>query len=246
MANQLKMAKVQSIQTLHARGWSQRRIARELGVHRETVARYVRIAEAGPRAGPDSLIWQNQNQPNPPTGSLDQNQPILSAGASGPLSLCEPFREIILAALERGLSCQRIWQDLKNEHGFGGGYDSVKRFCRRLTQATPLPFRRLECEPGAEAQVDFGTAAPVVTPAVTSKCGGTSLNSKFCPRACFVNKHIANRQAVAEIEPAVVTNRVIVIKSLQAIFFIYEICIYHNTRTAYPIQTCIVFLAMSR
>ena len=39
MANRLKMAKVHSIQTLHARGWSQRRIARELGVHRETVAR---------------------------------------------------------------------------------------------------------------------------------------------------------------------------------------------------------------
>ena len=30
MANVLKMAKVHSIQTLHARGWSQRRIAREL------------------------------------------------------------------------------------------------------------------------------------------------------------------------------------------------------------------------
>ena len=43
MANQLKMAKVHSIQTLHACGWSQRRIARELGVHRETVARYVQM-----------------------------------------------------------------------------------------------------------------------------------------------------------------------------------------------------------
>ena len=29
MANVLKMAKVHSIQTLHARGWSQRRIARD-------------------------------------------------------------------------------------------------------------------------------------------------------------------------------------------------------------------------
>lgn len=32
MANRLEMAKVHSIQTLHARGWSQRRIARELGI----------------------------------------------------------------------------------------------------------------------------------------------------------------------------------------------------------------------
>ncbi|MBK8915101.1 MAG: helix-turn-helix domain-containing protein [Phycisphaerales bacterium] len=41
MANRLKMAKVHSIQTLHAAGWSQRRIARVLGVDRGTVARYV-------------------------------------------------------------------------------------------------------------------------------------------------------------------------------------------------------------
>jgi transposase len=181
MANVLKMAKVHSIQTLHARGWSQRRIARALGVHRETVARYVQCAGS----------LDPQNRPNPPTGSetcgangaaaVDpggaagvgacesgraalQNRPNLPAGFSGPPSLCEPFREVILAALERGLSSQRIWQDLRAVHGFGGGYDSVKRFCRRLKQTTPLPFRRMESEPGAEAQVDFGTAAPLITP----------------------------------------------------------------------------------
>lgn len=163
MANRLKMAKVHSIQTLHARGWSQRRIARELGIHRETVARYVQLAAGGSRDGPESPGEERQNQPNPPAGSDDQNRPNLPAGSLGPPSLCEPFREIILAALGRGLSSQRIWQDLKAEHGFSGGYDSVKRFCRRLTHATPLAFRRMECEPGAEAQVDFGTAAPVVT-----------------------------------------------------------------------------------
>ena len=44
MANELKVAKVLSIQALHAQGWSQRRIARELGIHRETVARYLKEA----------------------------------------------------------------------------------------------------------------------------------------------------------------------------------------------------------
>jgi len=44
MANQLKMAEIHSILTLRTRGWSFRRIARELGVHRETVARYVQQA----------------------------------------------------------------------------------------------------------------------------------------------------------------------------------------------------------
>ena len=44
MANRLKMATVEAIAALVARGWSQRRIARELGVSRETVGRYVALA----------------------------------------------------------------------------------------------------------------------------------------------------------------------------------------------------------
>jgi hypothetical protein len=44
-----------------------------------------------------------------------------------------------------GLSAQRIYQDLVSEHGFTGGYDSVKRFVRRLEQRVELPFRRMEC-----------------------------------------------------------------------------------------------------
>jgi len=44
MANHLKVAKVLSIQALHARGRSQRQIALELGINRETVARDLRQA----------------------------------------------------------------------------------------------------------------------------------------------------------------------------------------------------------
>src|SRR5688572_13975968 len=40
--NQLKMDLRQSIITLSGNGWSQRKIARELGINRETVARYRR------------------------------------------------------------------------------------------------------------------------------------------------------------------------------------------------------------
>jgi transcriptional regulator len=39
MANTLKVAKVASVLELHAQGWSQRRIARELGVSRGAVER---------------------------------------------------------------------------------------------------------------------------------------------------------------------------------------------------------------
>ncbi len=44
MANRLKVAQQQAIIALAQRGWSYRRIARELGVHRETVALCVRRA----------------------------------------------------------------------------------------------------------------------------------------------------------------------------------------------------------
>ena len=44
MANPLKVAKVLSIHTLHAQGWSRRRIARALGIDREAVARQLKAA----------------------------------------------------------------------------------------------------------------------------------------------------------------------------------------------------------
>ncbi len=41
MANLLKMALIETILSLRQRGWSQGRIAHELGIPRETVARYL-------------------------------------------------------------------------------------------------------------------------------------------------------------------------------------------------------------
>jgi IS30 family transposase len=53
MANRKSMAVKNSILTLWNRGWSQRRIARELCIHRETVGRYVRQEGRSSRgAGP--------------------------------------------------------------------------------------------------------------------------------------------------------------------------------------------------
>lgn len=45
MSNLLKMAVRETIRTLHRRGWSQRRIADELGINRETVALHLRQAD---------------------------------------------------------------------------------------------------------------------------------------------------------------------------------------------------------
>lgn len=69
---------------------------------------------------------------------------------------------MIAAKLDERLKTQRIWQDLRAEHGFASAYDSVKQFVRRLGARTPLPFRRMECGPGEEVQIDFGVGALVI------------------------------------------------------------------------------------
>lgn len=150
--NQLKVNQQETIIALADKGWSKRRIARELGLDRVTVRKYLRSGQA--------------KSPTPQTGSAADTgfkitHPHTGADLS-PASLCAPWRVEIAKALEAGLSMQRIYQDLVNAHGFTGSYHSVRRFGLRLRPALELPFRRLECGPGQEMQVDFGQGAWVV------------------------------------------------------------------------------------
>lgn len=96
-----------------------------------------------------------------PAGASPGSGALAGTGLTQSASRCEPFRQVILDKLEQGLSGKRIWQDLVAEHGFAARYHSVKRFIRKLNRATPLPLRRIEVEPGAEGQVDFGKGAPI-------------------------------------------------------------------------------------
>ena len=177
MTKRLTMAAVDTILTLHKAGHSNREIAALLGVNRETVGKYLaRVragyqpnaptgnstndpnnAPAGSDAGDGHAAAASENQPNAPTGST-------SPPTNGPPSECEPFREEILAKIEQGLEAVRIHQDLAEDHRDSApSYYSVRRFIARLRHKTPLPFRRMETEPGEEAQVDFGTGAAVRT-----------------------------------------------------------------------------------
>ena len=151
--NQLQMDHRQAIITLSINGWSQRRIAQELGIDRETVARYRRLARADAESKPAISPAGS--------GSEGESKPaIVPAGSgAGRRSQCEAFREQISAGCQAGLSAQRIYQDLCSGGTFAGSYDAVKRFVRRLGVREPLPFRRLECAAGQEAQVDFGQGA---------------------------------------------------------------------------------------
>ncbi len=160
MANQLQVAKVLSIKTLHEQGWSQRRIARELGINRESVAKYLQ-EQAKPAKAP---IGSDDSKPaKAPIGSEHPGDDSKPAKAPiGSRSQCAQFHELILAKLEQGLSAQRIFQDLVGDHGFTAQYHSVRRYVAKLKRAQPLPFRRIEVAPGEEAQIDFGTGARIV------------------------------------------------------------------------------------
>ncbi len=229
-------------------GWSNRNIARQLGVHRETVGRHIRLSGGDPAApGSDS---KPASAPLGSTVLAAGGSTVLAAGGStvlaaggstvlaaggstvlaaggstvlaaggstvlaaggstvlaaggstvlaaggstvlaaggsesaptglsgapiGSVSTASPWREVIVQKLEAGLTAQRIYQDISSDHGYAGSYYSVRRFIKKLSAAAPAPFRRMECEPGAEAQVDFGRGAPWSVLTANAKQPGSS------------------------------------------------------------------------
>jgi transposase len=165
--NELNVNLQHTILTLAGNGWSNRRIARELSINRETVGKYLLLARPKPAISPPgSEPDPNSKAAIPIPGSEpspDSKPAISTAGsAAGRQSLCLPHSPQIEAAVAVGLSAQRIYQDLVCDHGFVGSYQAVKRFVRHLRETQPIPFVRMEVEPGAEAQVDFGQGAWVV------------------------------------------------------------------------------------
>ena len=166
--NQLNVSLQHSITTLAAHGWSQRRISRELDIHRETVGRHLRLAGSKPAK---VLTGPAPDPTAKPAISLTGSEPALELKPAIPLtgslaagrqSLCVPLQVVIESAVQAGLSAQRIYQDLICDHAFTGGYHSVQRFVRQLLQTQPVPFVRMEVAAGQEAQVDFGQGAWVL------------------------------------------------------------------------------------
>ncbi|MBK8269924.1 MAG: hypothetical protein IPK83_17170 [Planctomycetes bacterium] len=104
------------------------RFARELGIHRETVARYVDLARGDFPKPAISMTGSEAREPCPfdvelpvregfggqdslTTDSRSGPKPAISiAGSAGRRSHCEPYRAVIMEALERGLTAQRILQ----------------------------------------------------------------------------------------------------------------------------------------
>ena len=98
-------------------------------------------------------------------------QPTRSPSASA----CTAYRELIEVGLSRGRNAMAIWQELVDTCAFTAGYQSVRRFVRKL-QPRPSPEARvvIETAPGEELQVDYGTG-PMVRDPATGKYRRTRL-----------------------------------------------------------------------
>ena len=139
-------------------GESDRRIAEDLALSRNTVARYHQLAVAHGLLGPAAVLPE-------PAALAALLQPATSTGLPHEQSLVEPFRDFVKTLQDEGVEGQAIWQLLVDRQGFTGSYSSVKRFLQRLAPPERRATLRLEVDPGAEAQVDFGTAGQILDPA---------------------------------------------------------------------------------
>lgn len=178
MSNVLNEEKQQQVIALGRLGWSLRRIEQQTGVRRETVSAYLKaagIAVRGPGRWGRATPTPTHPRPTDWTTAKPANEVITDSGEKTPENLppqpsnsavtasaCEPYREAIELGLNRGRNAMAIWQDLVDQHGYGGGYQTVNRFVRKLRGAhSPQAVGIILTAPGEEAQVDYGTGPMV-------------------------------------------------------------------------------------
>ena len=175
MSNVLSEEKKQQVIALGKLGWPLRRIEKATGVRRETAGAYLKAAGIAVRppagwgrrapAKPANGVTTDFSQPiSPPTGNQEQAT-----------SACEPYRELIQQGLGRGRNAMAIWQDLVSDHGFPHGYQTVKRFVRKLRGSeSPQAVGIILTAVGEEAQVDYGSG-PMVRDSQSGKYRRTRL-----------------------------------------------------------------------
>jgi transposase len=182
MANTLGDDQRQQILALGRLGWPLRRIEQATGIRRETASAYLKaagIAIRAPRrrrappnpasqvstglAKPASEVSTDFGVGSPSPAGLPPWPPPTSRAPRA--SACEPYRELIDLALDRGRDAMAIWRDLVDQHGFPARYASVRRFVlKRRGQRPPEAHPVIVTTPGEEGQVDYGTGPMVRHP----------------------------------------------------------------------------------
>jgi transposase len=112
-----------------------------------------------PRLPPASVVTQNRPSDFAPPISLP------TGNRDRVTSACEPYRELLEQGLSRGRNAMAIWQELVSDHGFPHGYQTVKRFVRKLRGSTqPQAVGIIHTAAGEEAQADYGSGPMVRDP----------------------------------------------------------------------------------
>ncbi|MCB0064602.1 MAG: IS21 family transposase, partial [Caldilineaceae bacterium] len=134
-------------------GMSERRTAKECQVNRRTVKKIKAWAEA------EGLLSGEL----PPMSELEAKTASLYEENTAPQtsSKVDTYRAIVVQLHREGQETAAIWERLK-ERGFTGSYSAVWRYLKKVNPTTPEVTIRMECEPGEEAQVDFGAAGKMV------------------------------------------------------------------------------------
>jgi len=103
----------------------------------------------------------------PANGVSPDSEPVAVAvpDRSPTSSVCEPYFDFIELSLSKGRNAKAIYQDLVDDHGFQGRYQSVKRFVRQLRgRPAAEACAVIVTPPGEEAQVDYGSGPMVRDP----------------------------------------------------------------------------------
>ncbi len=185
VSNVLSEEKKQQVIALGRLGWPLRRIEKETRVRRETAAAYLKAAGIAirppgawgrrPPAKPANEVSTDSGAGSSPVHTSADSKPanevspdsdgIPAPGRSPSASACEPYLDFIELSLSKGRNAKAIYQDLVDDHGFQGRYQSVKRFVRQLRgRPDAAASAVIVTPPGEEAQVDYGSGPMVRDP----------------------------------------------------------------------------------
>lgn len=134
-------------------GQSERQIATDLGMSRVTIHKYYMMAV---RHG------HMDNEDELPTDR--EMVEILGPTMAPPWmqSTAAPYGEVVEELLSQGVEMVAILARLREDHGYGGSYTSLRRFVAKLRPLKVEPCVRVHTRPGEEAQVDFGSVGQLL------------------------------------------------------------------------------------
>lgn len=159
----ITMKDYDEIRKRYLAGESQRRIAKALGISRNTVAKYCEGA---------AVPWKRKTPERSSTVLTDETVAFIRScleedKAEGLKKQCHTAR--------------RIYDRLVEETGFIGGESTVRAKVRELKKLLPSAFLPLQFDPGEAIQVDWGEAYVYIR-------GEREKINLFCARLCYSSR----------------------------------------------------------